>query len=223
MSLPVLIASLAILATLAAAFLQPIVAHWLTPKQKLRLDVAASIYEIPPAVSREMSKYYYFTLQRQANPIPEFGEFLKIAEHYRTYFDVTISNSGKSTSRNVILGCKALSKYVLITSRNRAEYRPDQIEYPLGDLQPSEKIKCQIWSSSYFTPHDFSVLDLFTIRDDQGSSKQIVLRRIYDRTSHYLIEKDLVNNFASMLKWTMLPLLFFYLLAYVIITIIHRT
>jgi hypothetical protein len=221
MSLTVIIASLAVLATLAAAFVQPIVSHWLTPKQKLRVDVTASEYALPPTISREMSAYYY-KIRAHGQPAPEFGEFLKRAERLESYFDVIVTNTGKTISQNVILGCSAFGKYVLIHSRNKSEYHTDQQEYFLGDLQPSERGRCQIWSSSYFPSYDRAAREMFSIRDDHNSSKQIILRRYYDTTSHYLLERSHVESLLSALKWGVLPSLVLGLLGFLIAVVARR-
>jgi AIPR protein len=61
-----------VLATwVAAAFLQPIVSHWLAPKQKLRVDVTGSEYRIPRTVSHEMVEFGY-QLQNRS------GKFLNL-------------------------------------------------------------------------------------------------------------------------------------------------
>jgi hypothetical protein len=57
MSISLAIAILAVFATLAVAFLQPVVTNWLAPKQKLRVDVIASEFAIPPTISREMANF----------------------------------------------------------------------------------------------------------------------------------------------------------------------
>lgn len=214
MSLTVIIAIVAIFATLITALLQPIVSHWLTPKQKLRLDVAGSQYVMPPAVSREMSKYYIQLRVQKAEPQPEFGDFLRDAERYQCFFDVTVTNTGTMISRNVFLGCSAYGKYVIIQSRNKSEHHSDEPEYFLGDLQPSEKIRCQIWSTSHFPAYDLAAFEMFSIRDDHDSSKQIVLRRFYDKTSHYLINRSAVENLTSAFKWIVLPPLVLLLIVY---------
>jgi hypothetical protein len=221
MSLTVIIAIFAILATLAAAFLQPIVSHWLTPKQKLRVDIICSRYVIPPVISSEMSKYYIQLRVQNEKPKPEFGDFLKNAERLQSFFDVTVTNTGKTICRNVFLGCSAYGKYVIIQSRNKPEYRSDEPEYLLGDLQPSEKIHCQIWSPSSIPSYDIAAAEMFSVRDDHNSSKEIVLRRFYDKASHYLLDRDSVQGFISMLKWTFLPPLLLGLTIYVGVAIFH--
>jgi hypothetical protein len=104
-----------------------------------------------------------------------------------------------------VLGCTAYSKYVLIAARNKTQFYSDQPEYFLGDLQPLEKIRCKIWSSNYLPKYDFALSDMFSVRDDHNSSKQIVLMRFYDKASYYVLERALVKNLASALKWTLLP------------------
>lgn len=223
MSLTVVIAIFAVVATLAAAFLQPLVNHWLTPKQKLRVDITGARYSIPSLISSEMSKYYYFKLrERDRSPKPEFGDFLRDAERYGSFFDVSVTNTGSTICRNVFLGCSAYGKYVLIESRNRSEYHPDQPEYLLGDLQPSEKVRCQIWATSSFPEYDFIASRMFSARDDHNSSKQIVLRRCYDRTSHYVIDREAVATFTSLLKWTLFPPVLTISLIYLGVWAFHR-
>lgn len=204
MSSTITIAILAIIATLAAAFLQPIVSSWLTPKQKLRVDVCGADYAIPSAVAREMSEYGH-TRHLNSKLKSEFVDFLKNAERYQSYFNVIVTNTGKTTSRNVVLGCTAYGKYTLIHSKNKSEYRPDEPEYFLGDIQPSEKIQCKIWSSSSLSSYDSAIREMFSIRDDHNSSKEIILRRFYDKTSHYLLDRSAVEALLSALKWTALP------------------
>jgi hypothetical protein len=221
MSLTVIIAIVAILATLSAALLQPIISHWLTPKQKLRLDVTGSQYVTPPAILREMSKYYIQLRVHNAKLQPEFGDFLRDAERYHSFFDVTVTNTGKTISRNVFLACSAYSKYVIIQTRNKSEYHSDEPEYLLGDLQPSEKIRCHIWSTSSFPAYDFAAKEMFSVRDDHDSPKQIVLRRFYDKTSHYLLDRSVVENLASAFKWIVLPPLLIWLIIYLGIWAFH--
>jgi hypothetical protein len=220
MSLTVTIAILAIIATLAAALLQPFVSHWLTPKQKLLIEVTGSEYRIQSGISRKMSEFGY-QLQAQGKPKPEFRDFLENAERYQSYFNVTLTNTGKTMSRNVVLGCSAYSKYVLIQSRNKSEYCPDQPEYSLGDIQPSEKVECKIWSSSHLPTYDFALYEMFSVRDDHNSSKEIILRRFYDKASYYLLERAVVRNLMSALKWTLLPPALLALIAYIVISVFH--
>jgi hypothetical protein len=220
MSLTVIIAILAIIATLGAAFLQPIVSHWLTPKQRLRLDVTGSRYLIPATISREMSEHYYQSRGRGETLKAELGDFLRDAQHYQSFFfDVTVTNTGKTISRNIFLECSAYGKYVLIQSR--LLHYSAQPEYLLGELQPSEKVRCQIWSTAPFPTYDFGAYEMFSARDDHSSPKQIVLRRFYDRTSHYLLEREVVKTLLSVLKWTLLPSFMFLLTIYLISELIH--